>query len=227
VLNETYINNLDDALKGFHPAEYLLYGLNGTKTHVDFTAREFEYLEALTLNLRNLTAQLALGWNPALPTSFYNEFSMAGIGSTVFTTRKSAFEEMVSSMAGICDEVANGKINEPFVAQDPTLEESPFSQNSLIDFTNNIKGVQNVYLGKYIVDGAGLENFVRNHNLSLDATIKLQINNAITALNNITEPFGTAIISQPVQVQNAVDAINILKDTIEGELLPLVQLHVN
>jgi putative iron-regulated protein len=227
VLNESYINNLDDALKGFHPSEYLLWGLNGTKTHLDFTAREFEYLEALSLNLVSLTSQLALGWNPSLPTSFYNEFSLAGIGSTVFASRKAAFEEMVSALAGICDEVANGKINEPFVAQDPSLEESPFSQNSLIDFTNNIKGVQNVYLGKYVIDGAGLENFVRSHNLSLDATIKLQIGNALAALNNISEPFGTAIISQPIQVQNAVDAINELKATLEGEVLLLVQLHAN
>ena len=227
VLDATYINNLDDALKGFHPAEYLLYGLTGNKTHVDFSARELEFLEALSLNLKSLTQELANGWNPGAGSSFYHEFVTAGSGSSTFPSEVSAFEEMVNAMAGICDEVANGKISEPFLAQDPTLEESPYSKNSLIDFTNNIKGVQNVYLCKYDSDGKGLEDLVRAHNFSLDGDIKLKISNAITSLNNISVPFGEAIITQPTQVQNAIDAINELKTILEEELLPFVQLHVD
>jgi putative iron-regulated protein len=227
VLNEAYINNLDDALKGFHPVEYLLFGMNGNKLHTDFTVRELEFLEALALNLNALTGQLADGWNPGISSSFYYDWTTAGAGSTVYTSQLSAFDEMVSAMAGICDEVANGKIAEPFNAQNPSLEESPFSGNSIIDFTNNIKGVQNVYLGKYNSDGKGLEDLVKEHNLSLDGTIKQKIANSITALGNITDPFGTAILTQPIQVQNAIDAINDLKATLEDELVPLVQLHVD
>src|SRR5688572_7428284 len=226
VLDENYINNLDDALKGFHPAEYLLYGLTGTKAHGDFSARELEFLEALSLNLKSLTLEMSTGWNPSGST-FYHEFTNAGSGSGTYLTELSAIEEMVSAMAGICDEVANGKISEPYYAQDSTLEESPYSKNSLIDFTNNIKGVQNVYLCKYDSDGHGLEDLVRAHNLSLDGDIKLKISNAITSLNNISVPFGEAIITQPTQVENAINAINELKTILEEELLPFVQLHVD
>jgi uncharacterized iron-regulated protein len=116
---------------------------------------------------------------------------------------------------------------EPFQAQDPSLEESPFAKSSIADFTNNIRGIENVYLGRYgNSDGIGLEDFVRQNNLQLDGQIKQQIAAAIAALNAITVPFGEAITAQPVQVQQAMDAINTLAATLNDGLLPLVQQHV-
>ena len=225
--SETYIDNLEDALKGFHPVEYLLFGENGEKKFSDFTPRQFEYLKGLTSNIKKLTTELDKFWDTKDSDSYYHEFITAGKGSTVYKTQRAAFEEMVNAMIGICDEVANGKIAEPFLQQDPSLEESPFAQSSITDFTNNVKGVQNVYLGNYGVDGKGLEDLVRQYNLQLDGQIKLKLSNAITALNNVTDPFGEAITSQPIQVQNAIDAINDLKTILEDDLLVFVQQHSN
>src|SRR5687768_12416094 len=59
-----YIDSLDDALKGFHPIEYLLFGQNGMKVAIDFTARQVDYLKALATNLKSLTTELANTWNP-------------------------------------------------------------------------------------------------------------------------------------------------------------------
>ena len=220
-----YIDGLEDALKGFHPIEYLIFGEDGEKAAADLSDRDIEYLKGLAKNLKDLTDDLNVSWNPSTTDSYHLAFTKAGDGSSIYPTQLSAFEELVNAMIGICDEVANGKIDEVLVAQDPSLEESPFSQNSMIDFTNNIKGVQNVYLGKFSADGKGLEDLVRKHNLQLDSDIKLKINTAITALGNVSIPFGEAIISQPIQVQNAVDAINDLKDMLEEQLLPYVQQH--
>lgn len=225
-LDENYINSLDDALKGFHPIEYLIFGINGNKLYSDFSPRELEYLLGLTQNLQTLTTNVATSWSPSISTSYFYEFSNAGNGSTYYTTQKAAYEEMINAMVGICEEVADGKIGEPFLLQNPALEESPFSRNSIIDFTNNIRGIQNVYLGKNSVDGKGLEDLVRQHNLSLDGNIKTKISNAISALNNITDPFGTAITTQPIQVQNAINAINELKTVLDGDLYNLIQLHI-
>lgn len=222
-----YITALEDALKGFHPIEYLLFGANGDKTAAEFTPRQLEYLSALANDLTALTGDLHTGWDPASANNYSGIFISAGSGSSVYTTQRSAFEELVNAMAGICDEVANGKMHEVLIAQDPTLEESPFAKNSITDFTNNIRGVENVYLGKYNADGTGMEDFVRQYDLQLDNTIKQRIAAAIAALGTITVPFGQAIIDQPVQVQQAVDAINALADTLNDELLPLVQQHVN
>jgi len=224
---QALISDLPDELKGFHPVEYLLFGQNGDKQAGAFTAKEKLFLIALAQNLNNLTTSLHDAWNPAQAGTYYHEFKTAGTGSSLYGTQRAAFEELVNAMAGICDEVANGKMGEPFTTQDPTLEESPYSKNSITDFTNNIAGVQNVYYGKYTSDGKGLEDWVREYNLSLDQTIKTKIQTAIGALNNVTQPFGQAISTQPIQVQAAIDAINDLKETLETELLPLVQQNVN
>ncbi|MDR0801559.1 imelysin family protein [Fluviicola sp.] len=220
------IDALDDALKGFHPIEYILWGANGTKTYSDFTLREKEYLKALAKNVKKLTSDLVQGWNVNASGSFYTSFTAPGPGNTFYPTTKSVFEELVNGIAGICDEVANGKISEPFTQHNPSLEESPYSQNSIKDFTDNIRSVENIYMGKYTSDGQGLENLVRAHNLSLDNTIKTKISNAITKIQAITDPFGTAITSQATLVQNAINAINDLKSTLEGDLLLLVQQYV-
>lgn len=224
---QDYITGLEDALKGFHPIEYLLFGQNGAKTAAQFTPREKEYLTALVADVAQLTAQLANAWAPGTPDNYSHVFSTAGTGNTVYPTQRAAFEELVNAMAGICDEVANGKLSEPLLAQDPSLEESPFARNSLIDFTNNIRSVENVYLGRYIADGSGLEDLVRRYDLQLDGTIKQRIAASIAALNSITVPFGEAIVTQQVQVHQAIDAINALNATIEDELLPFVQQHSN
>ncbi|HEY8938094.1 MAG TPA: imelysin family protein [Cyclobacteriaceae bacterium] len=222
---DSYIENLEDALKGFHPIEYLIFGENGDKAATDITTRELEYLIALSKNLKSLTSDLEESWDPSASDNYHVVFTTAGKGSTVYATQRDAFEELVNAMIGICDEVANGKIDEVFVAKDATLEESPFAKNSITDFTNNITGVQNVYLGKFDADGKGLEDLVRSYNLQLDADIKSKLTIAIDALGKVTDPFGTAITSQPTQVQNAINAINDLKDELETNLLPFVKLH--
>jgi putative iron-regulated protein len=221
-----YINSLDDALKGFHPIEYLIFGLNGNKDASQLTTNEKHYLVALAENLEILTQQLAASWNPSVSGNYHEQFVNAGNGSTIYSNKRQAFEEMINAMIGICEEVADGKIGEPLTAQDPMLEESPYSFNSMTDFTNNIRSVQNCYFGRYLADGTGLEDFVKSKNLSLDATIKNKIIVAINSLNAVTVPFGVAIISQQLQLNQAITAINDLKNTMENDLLPLVQLQV-
>ena len=56
VLTESYVDGIIGELKGFHTIEYLLWGSTGNKQIGDFTAREYEYLLAVTENLKNKTA---------------------------------------------------------------------------------------------------------------------------------------------------------------------------
>jgi uncharacterized iron-regulated protein len=133
----------------------------------------------------------------------------------------------MDGLIGICDEVANGKIAEPFNTQDASLEESPFAKNSLSDFKNNIKSVQNIYLGKYNLDNKGIEDLIKAKNLSMDVNVKAKINAALQSLDNISVPFGDAIITQRAQVQKSMDAINDLKKYLEGTVKPFVQTYTN
>lgn len=214
-----YVNGLEESLKGFHPIEYLLFGKNGKKTAAEFDAKQTAYLLALAENLKQLTADLHTSW-VSQGGNFVNELVTAG-NNSIYPTKLSAFQEITNSMIGICEEVADGKMGEVLTNLDSMAEESPFAQNSLTDFTNNIKGVQQVYLAQN-----GLSAFVSSYNLSLDARIKQKTTAAIAALNQISVPFGRAIFEQPIQVQNAIDAINSLKDELETGLLPLIQTQV-
>jgi hypothetical protein len=92
---------------------------------------------------------------------------------------------------------------------------------------NNINGVELAYQGRFTVDGVGLEDLVRKHNLALDGEIKLRIANAQASLNAITVPFGQAIFTQQNQVQTAINSINALKDVLEGDLLQFIAIYGN
>ncbi|TZF84104.1 hypothetical protein FW774_11745 [Pedobacter sp. BS3] len=222
VLTEAYVDNLDDALKGFHPIEYLLWGVNGNKTATSFTAREKEYLTSLTQNLVKLTTSVKNTWSNG-----YNvQLSTAGNGSTEFATQQDAFIQLVDAMSDICGEVADSKLKEPFDSADPSKEESPFAKNSIVDFTNNIKGVMAMYQGKFIVDGKGIEDLVRLKNLSLDTEIKSKYTAAISALGAISVPFGQAITAEPTKIQNAMDKIAEFEEVLDGKLKPFLQQQV-
>ena len=217
-----YIDALPEDLKGFHPIEYLLWGKDGSKTAAAFTAREKSYLQALTDNLVALSKQVDDAWK----TGYSTTFATAGqTGNSTYTSLQSAYLEMVAGMADICEEVANGKMKDPFDAQDPNQEESPFAKNSITDFTNNIHGILKMYQGDYNQSGVGLEDLVRNYNLSLDSDLKAAHAAAIAALNAITVPFGQAITSQQSQVQTAMAKINALHVVLQNQLQPFVQQY--
>jgi len=221
---EAYIDGLDDEHRGFHPMEYLLWGMNGNKTVAEFTQRQKEYLKGLGVNIKKLTADLENQWK--VGGEFYNKFINPSASNDTYKTMKSIFEEIVLGIADIANEVDDEKLREPFEKNDPSLEESPFAKNSFKDFKDNIVSIQNVYLGKYSVDGAGLEDFVREHNTALDSKIKSQIADALSKLNAFTVPFGEAITQEKSQIAAARTSIATLQETLAKELLLLVQTHV-
>jgi predicted lipoprotein len=232
LLNSNYhltadsIDMLDDALKGYHPMEYMLWGKTSNKKAIDFTVREKQYLMALAQNYKSNVDGLAAAYNITSSNSFLANMYNAGKSGSIYPTKKAAYLEMINALAGICDEVANGKIEEPFINQDASLEESPYSQNSLTDFKNNIQGVYNVYNGVYTTDGMGLSDIVKQKNISLDNKIQSEISTAIGSIQAIQGNFGTAIFTQQNQIINAQQAINNLKNTLENELTTLVNQQI-
>ena len=222
VLTESYVNGLATSSKGFHALEYILFGKNNNQTISNLTPRKLEYATALAKNIKNIASTCKSAWS----TDFLQKIKKAGNGSPLYTNKKAAFLEIVNAVVGICGETGEEKIESVFIAQDPKLEESQFSQNSMNDFKSNIKGAEMVYLGSYKVDGIGLSEWTQQYNKSLDLRIKQAFNEAHNALNAITDPFGVAIISQPNNIQNAVNKISNLEVLLETELLPLVNLKV-
>ncbi|MDR3273696.1 MAG: imelysin [Flavobacteriaceae bacterium] len=209
--------------RGFHTLEYYLWGNDGTKTASQLTAREIEYLKAVASDLSAKTDYLSNSWSPS-GGNYSN--TLISANNTTYPSQKSAIQELVEGMISIADEVASNKIAVPFGnggTPDPEQEESRFSKNSLLDFADNIRSIQNIYFGTYgTVQGKGLTDIIAPLNSSLDATVKTKIAAAISAIEAVPISFTDAIYNNKDAVENAEDAVLDLQDTLEKQLIPFI-----
>ncbi|AWA31288.1 imelysin [Flavobacterium magnum] len=215
----------DDA-RGFHTIEYFIWGINSNKTAAEITAREIEFLRAAADDLQQNTQKLYDAWK-AGGGNYVANFSNAGGLGSIYPSQKAALDEIVQGLAGIATEVATGKIEEPLNGNagtaKPEAEESRFSNNSKLDFANNIRSIENIYLGDYNgATGKGLTDIVKFANPTLDTNIQAKITAAITAINAIPGTFTDAISNNRTAVQNAQTKVNELKTLLESQLLPLI-----
>ena len=136
---------------------------------------------------------------------------------------KAALAELLEATVGLLDELAHGKLRDALAAQNPSLLESPFSQNTLFDYENNLRGVENVYLGRYgLHDGPGLGDLVRLQDPALDRKIRQALIGAKAALAAIPFPLEEALSSHPEKVREAIDKIERLLSIFNDELKPLL-----
>lgn len=222
-LTKEYIDAQEGTVKGFHTIEYLIFGATGAKTVGDFTPREFEYLRACAQSLKGETAKLVQAWSPA-GGDFLKNIRQAGTAASIYPSQKAALQEVVNGMVTIADEVANGKINDPFTQQNVTLEESRFSANSKADFADNIRSIRNIYFGTTNgTIGQSLSQLAASRQPALDTKVKEQLQAAILAIENIPGTFTTAIFDAPGAVQDAQNKVRLLQETLQGEVLNFVQ----
>ncbi len=220
-LTKEYIDGLEGTVKGFHTIEYLLFGTEGDKVIADFTAREFEYLISVSESLEGAIEELYDSWDPA-EENFSKNVSEAGESGSIYVSQKAAMQEIVNGMIAIADEVANGKINDPFTQLDITLEESRFSANSKLDFQDNIRSIQNIYEGNYVTGTEGVSDFILETDGALDAEVHASIQNAIDMIGAIPGTFTEAIFANPTEVAAAQDAVRDLQSLMETKLKPVI-----
>ncbi len=212
--------------RGFHTLEYFFWGLNGEKTAADLTDREIEYILAASQNLKEKTEQLADSWSPN-GGDYASNFRNAGESGSIYSSQETALLEMAEGMQGIADEVANAKIETPLNGNNggpmPQSEESRFSNNSKLDFADNIRSIQNVYLGQYSGNvGLGISAIVVQENAALDTEMKSAITDAITAIEAIPGTFTDAIQNNRTAVENAQNKVLDLSAIIQNKVLPLL-----
>jgi len=225
-LQASDIAALPQSLRGYHPLEYVLFGVGGSRLAASLTAREKRYMVSLSADMLNNNIQpLYQSWTSA-PTNYAQQVTTAGNGSTAYAKKLDFFLDITgdNGMAGICGEVGSEKMYEPFINKDSTITESPYSDNTLLDFKNNIIGAQNVYLG--LNGGKGVKDLVASQNKSLDNKIQAQFTASISAFNNITVRYEQAIFTQRVQVQQLMDQLAALKDILENDLTDFLKQYV-
>lgn len=237
-----FVRGLGTDVQGFHTAEYLIFGdgeVTNTKPVSEMTAAQLSYLIAVTSVLAEQTEKLYQSWtvrhDPSVassrPYSFY--VLNPSLDNDFYPSRKAVLQEFVQGLIKIAVEVGKGKISDPLggdlSSADPSLVESQFSWNSLIDFQNNMMSIRNVYLGGYRTRGVGLSDLVALKNPALDQKIKTQIDQAEKAIGDISGPqnmsFTQAIKTAEGRQRSlaAIDKIAELDATLTNELLPLFQ----
>lgn len=221
-LTPEFVRNLDPTLKGFHTAEYLLFAF----TVDQLGDREFEYLVAVVSDIELTATELLNDWT-AGPEPFGDVMKTAGSNS-VFPSQVGALEQIIEGMSIILDEVANGKIAEPFDNQDIELVESQFSFNSRADFADDIRGVLYSYTGDQPllgINGTGLDDLVAETDPALAARVEDEINDAINAILAIPVSFEDAVLNpnSADEIIAAQEACITVFDTLNGEVLPVIR----
>lgn len=219
-------NGLGPAVRGFHTIEYLIFRNGQPRDVGDFTPRELQYLAAAATVLADEANTLWAAWAEGLDggTPYGDMFARAGQSGSSYPSQGAAIQELIEGMIGICDEVANGKIADPYDENDTALVESQFSFNSLTDFGNNLRSVQNAYLGEYhggSFDGVGIDEFVASQNADLGTMLQAQIAAAIAAIADIPAPFRNNL-GASTQIEAAQAAITAVQTTLQASVLPLV-----
>ncbi|HYH99256.1 imelysin family protein [Hyalangium sp.] len=223
-----YVGSLQETQKGFHTVEYLLFGEGRTKKVEDFNQRQFDYLKAISSELKGIGAALAKAWTQSVEGRPPYRDVLAGAGqqgNSAYPSVESAAQELVGGMINILDEVANGKIADPYDAKDPELVESQFAYNSLSDFANNLRSVENVYLGRMpgaTPRGRTLSDLVKSEKPEVDTRVRQELTAAIEALGRIPEPFRSSISDPNAadEIEAAQEAIRKLQATIETDIKP-------
>jgi len=130
--------------------------------------------------------------------SYGDNMKNAGTSNSTFSNVTTAIEQLLSmeegSAYGICNEVGTAKIANPFSAGDVSYVESPYSYNSITDFQNNIRSIQNVWFGNTDGTDSGtvysFHNFFKSYGgANVNTNVENAIVNAINGIGSMPPPF--------------------------------------
>lgn len=227
---------LGNALLGFHGIEFILFR-EGQPRNVDEIDDDMvTYIVAVSRDLRNRCFQLEVSWNADAPAahaelmeelefnttvnggdnSYGENMTLAGQAGSTYATRTQALQAILDGCIDISDEVGTSKIGKCFNGEDVTYVESPYSQKSIKDFTDNITSVQNAYMGG--IEGQrdealSVHNYLKDIDAALDTKVVNAINNAIEKIKNMKAPF--VLNYTDASAGEAIEACQELSDILD------------
>lgn len=223
--------NEANVASGYHAIEFLLWGqdLNGTdagagaRPATDFSLdnctggnceRRREYLVAATQLLITDLEEMVAAW---------------GIGGDARTTLlngdvKTGLSSMLTGMGSLSyGELAGERMKLGLLLHDPEEEHDCFSDNTHASHYYDAKGIQNVYLGRYVrvdgstIEGPSLSAYVAHDNAALDDELKAKLDATMDRMGEMvtraetTESYdqmiGEGNADGNAVVQSAIDAL--------------------
>ena len=217
--DKSKVEGFNTTAKGFHTIEFFLFGRNGNQSASDLSDRELQYLVTATEVLYGDTEELANAWKDGAQ---YRSDFVAGSGP--FSSKKASLEQLAEGMDIIADEVGSGKIGTPLNEQSIKSIESKYSENSFVDYKNNMKSLKRIYTGDANgTTGQGLDEIVKEVDSEADKTLTTQINDAISKLESLDNKgsFRQAVNDgKTSDVQAAQSKILEIRKTIRDEIKP-------
>lgn len=127
----------------------------------------------------------------------YNMKNVGNASVSTFSTLNAAIEFVLAAEEGGCwqisNEVGTAKIANPFQSGDISYVESPYSYNSITDFQNNIRSVENIWYGNRDGKNSPAElsfhNFFKKNNSAVGAKVEAAIQDAIDKIGAMPFPF--------------------------------------
>ncbi|MDR0729975.1 MAG: peptidase M75 [Prevotellaceae bacterium] len=228
--------HLGYSLLGFHGIEYILFAEGQPKDVATVTDNELIYATAVGGDLRNQCIRLEASWagidnvssfkqnlieelelviTPSNSALSYGENMLnAGQPGSTYRTVTDATVAIIEGCLTISTEVGEVKIGTSYNKDDEDYIESPYSYNSKVDFIDNIRSIENAYLGGATESarGASVSDYVKKEDAALDEKMRAAIQNAIAKIDAIPYPF--AINYASAQAGEAMDACAELTDTL-------------
>lgn len=225
-------SNLGYGLLGFHAIEYMLFQLDSTgekssaRDVSTLDKNKMIYMSAVAEDLCFQCIRLEASWagtdnvtsekksiladNELEPTFNYGESMLnAGQGGSKYVNYNDAAQEILQGCIDIADEVAEQKIGRPANGsseEDKNYIESPYSLNSIKDFADNIRSIQNAYEGSEDGDKA-VSDYIASVDQTADKAVCDAIVAAIAAIEKMPEPF-----AKHATEQTSKDAIKAVSD---------------
>lgn len=189
---------------GWHAIEFMLWGQDlsetgpGNRNFEDFVDgkapnadRRRQYLQVVTDLLVQDLKTLVAAWAPGQKSNYRAQFEKGGAESI-----RKMFVALGSLSRG---ELAGERLEVALASQDQEDEHSCFSDNTHRDAVANAKGIENVWLGRYVrldgssVQGPGLRDLVASRDATLADKTSRQIAESVSATEAIPAPFDRAI----------------------------------
>ena len=201
----------DASILGFHALEFILFRdgqprkvaeFKGNDTYNGFTdvkgSEELKYAEAVIEDLVNHVYELEVAWSENPNESRLAAVKNAGNKSvSKFVSLKAAVQQLLSMEEGSCwgisNEVGTAKIANPFQTGDISYVESPYSHNSITDFQNNIRSIENLWYGgtngKSSNAQYSFHKFFQDNATAEGQRVETAIQNAISKIGGMPYPF--------------------------------------
>jgi putative iron-regulated protein len=222
-----------DVATGYHAIEFLLWGqdLNedgpGQRPFSDYAttastqsnqARRGQYLSTTSEMLVGHLQELVDDWAPNAGSNYRRAFESLPADE--------ALSRMLSGMIILSGfELAAERLSAALDAQDQEEEHSCFSDNTHRDMVQNVRGIQNVWLGNYrpledaAISGTGVRDVIAAGDAGLASDITAQIAESLSLAEALQTPFDREIApgnaAGNARVDTLIESLTDLSELLE------------